>query len=49
MRKAKANFVNKLNFRLEEIGIININVCPSVSWSVVPSWLLSEPEVDHAN
>ena len=46
MRKAKTNFGNKLKSKAQEIGIININVCPPVCWSVVPSWLIPEPEVD---
>ena len=31
---------------MEEIGIINVNVCPPVCWSVEPSWIIPEPEVD---
>ena len=42
MDEEEENFRNKIKSKVEETGIININVCPPV----VASWLIPEPEVD---
>lgn len=45
-RRIKTNFTEKLKSMANKIGIVNLNVCPPICRSDIPSWLIRDPIVD---
>ena len=45
-KKNETNFTEKLKSVAQEIGMVDISICPPVCCPVVPAWLIPDPMVD---